>query len=417
MVKADRLRFSLTLSICAILAILTACGSKQVKRGMPMFPPVAVRAVTAVSSNVPLVVSSIGNVEALTSVDVKSQVAGQILSVHFAQGQEVQQGQLLFDIDPETYNRQLAEQDAELARDVALEAQSKANVEKDVAILKSAKGQADRAVALARDGIFSKEQTEQLVATSESDQAALDADRAAVTSAAASVVADNAKIAQTRLQLGYTKIVAPITGRAGAINLQPGNLVKDNDTNAMVTILEDSPIYVDFSVPEQLLPEVRKYDAMHPLVVTAIANGKSETGRLDFIDNTVDMTTGTIKLKAKFENADRTLWPGQFVDVRAQLNIEPDRVVIPNRTVETGPEGGYVWVMNPANSTVAMRPVHIERTFKENGDELAVVSTGLQPGEMVISEGQMRLVPGAKVHVMPPAPTVSQLGAPETPGA
>jgi multidrug efflux system membrane fusion protein len=384
---------------------------------MPAFPPVAVRAVAAVSSNVPLVVSSIGNVEALTSVDVKSQVAGQILAVHFSQGQEVQKGQLLFDIDPESLNRQLTEQEAELTRDNALEAQSKANVEKDAAMLKSAKGQADRGVALAKEGIFSKEQTEQLVATSESDQAALDADRAAVESSAAAVVADKAKIAQTRLQLSYTKIVAPISGRVGAINLQPGNLVKDNDTNAMCTILEDSPIYVAFSVPEQLLPEVRKYDAVHPLLVTATANGKSVKGRLDFIDNTVDTTTGTIKLKARFDNADRMLWPGQFVDVNAQLNVERNRIVIPNRTVETGPQGGYVWVMNPSDSTVAMRPVHVERTFKENGDEVAVVSTGLQPGEMVISEGQMRLMPGAKVQVLPASPPVTDATVPGVPGA
>jgi multidrug efflux system membrane fusion protein len=337
--------------------------------------------------------------------------------VHFSQGQEVQKGQLLFDIDPETLNRQLTEQDAELARDSALEAQSKANVEKDAAMLKSAKAQAERGVSLAKDGIFSKEQTEQLVATSESDQAALDADRAAVESAAAAVVADKAKIAQTRLQLSYTKIAAPISGRVGAINLQPGNLVKDNDTNAMCTILEDSPIYVAFSVPEQVLPEVRKYDAVHPLRVTATANGKSVQGRLDFIDNTVDTTTGTIKLKARFDNPDRMLWPGQFVDVHAQLNVEPNRIVVPNRTVQTGPDGGYVWVMNPADSTVAMRPVHVERTFKENGDEQAIVSTGLQSGEMVISEGQMRLMPGAKVHVLPGNSPVTEAAAPGAPGA
>jgi multidrug efflux system membrane fusion protein len=384
---------------------------------MPAFPPVAVRAVAAVSSNVPLAVSAIGNVQALTSVDVKSLVAGQILAVHFSEGQEVQKGQLLFEIDPESLNRQMTEQEAELARDSALTSQSKANVEKDSAMLKSAKAQADRAVSLAKEGIFSKEQTEGLVATSESDQAALDADRAAVESSEAAVVADKAKIAQTRLQLTYTKIAAPISGRAGAINLQPGNLVKDNDTNAMVTILEDSPIYVAFSVPEQLLPDVRKYDAVHPLLVTAMVNGASVQGKLDFIDNTVDMTTGTIKLKARFDNHDRMLWPGQFVDVRAQLSVEPDRIVVPNRTVQTGPNGGYVWVMNPADSTVAMRPVHVERTFKEKGDELAVVGTGLHPGEMVISEGQMRLMPGAKVHVLPASAPLSDAAAPGAPGA
>ncbi|MGC2657844.1 MAG: efflux RND transporter periplasmic adaptor subunit [Bryobacteraceae bacterium] len=411
------MRLLFTLSSLALFAFLSACSSKKASQGAFALPPVAVRAVAAVSSNVPLTVSAIGNVEALTSVDVKSQVAGQILSVHFSQGQEVQKGQLLFDIDPETLNRQLTEQEAELTRDAALEAQSKATVEKDAAMLKNAKAQSDRGVALAKDGIFSKEQTEQLVATSESDQAALDADRAAVESSAAAVTADKAKIAQTRLQLSYTKITAPITGRAGAIALQPGNLVKDNDTNAMVTLLEDSPIYVAFSVPEQLLPEVRKYDAMHPLLVTASTDGKSVQGRLDFIDNTVDTSTGTIKLKAKFENANRMLWPGQFVDVRAQLSIEPDRIVIPNRTVQTGPEGGYVWVMDPANSTVAMRPIHVERTFKENGEELAVVSTGLRSGEMVISEGQMRLMPGARVHVMPATAASNDAVAPAMPGA
>jgi multidrug efflux system membrane fusion protein len=162
-----------------------------------------------------------------------------------------------------------------------------------------------------------------------------------------------------------------------------------------------SPIYVSFGVPEQLLPEVRKYNAHHPLSVQATPDGEtSVTGSLRFIDNSVDNTTGTIKLKAEFANGDHSLWPGQFVNVQARLNIEHNRIVVPSRTIQTGPQGKYVWVLNSGSDTVAMRPVQVLRNYQPSpSNEQAVIGEGLQAGEMVISEGQMRLAPGMKVKL------------------
>lgn len=368
---------------------------------MMMAQEVPVRAVAAQTQDVPLELNAVGNVEAMDSVDVKSRVAGQVLQVYFQEGQAVKAGQLLFEIDPEPLQRQIAETQADLGKDAALEEQAKANVAKDEAMLTQAKNQAARGLELQKEGIFSKEQTEQLVASDQSARASLDADKAAVASAEATAKSDRARLAQTELQLTYTKITAPISGRAGAIAVKPGNLVKDNDA-ALVTILQISPIEVSFGVPEELLPEVQKYNTERPLQVQAMAGGVTSTGKLVFIDNTVDNTTGTIKLKAEFQNPEHALWPGQFVDVKARLNVERDRVVLPSRTVETGPQGKFVWVMSPDGNSVSIRPVSVERIFKlAKGGEISVISSGVKPGEMVISEGQMRLMPGAKVKVLP----------------
>jgi membrane fusion protein, multidrug efflux system len=378
---------------------------------MMMMQAAPVRTVAAASSDVPLDTNAVGNVEAASTVDVKSRVAGQVLRVDFQEGQDVHQGQLLFEIDPEPLQRQIAEIQADIAKDVALEQQARANVTKDQAILKQSQSAADRGLELSKEGIFSKEQTEQVVATADSSRASLNADQAAVESSEASLKADRARLEQTALQLTYTKIAAPITGRVGAINVKAGNLIKDNDA-ALVTILQISPIYVSFGLPEQLLPDVRKYNAEHPLLVEAKADGeKTVTGKLWFIDNSVDSTTGTIKLKAVFENAGHDLWPGQFVDVRARLNVERNRVTVPSRTVQTGPQGKYVWVMNPADGTVSMRPVQVLRNYSppSQGEE-AVIGDGLRAGEMVVTEGQMRLAPGVKVRVLNSTQTRPQMG-------
>jgi multidrug efflux system membrane fusion protein len=194
-----------------------------------------------------------------------------------------------------------------------------------------------------------------------------------------------------------------------------GNLVKENDT-ALVTLLQLTPIYVSFGVPEQLLPDVRKYNAQSPLKVNAMLGPETaRTGTLRFIDNTVDTATGTIRLKAEFANSEHSLWPGQFVDVQAQLNLERGRVLIPSRAVQTGPQGKYVWVLNPGTSTVAMRPVNVLRNYQApKSIERAVIGSGVQAGEMVISEGQMRLAPGAKVQLDKSA---TQLGASQPAGS
>jgi multidrug efflux system membrane fusion protein len=389
--------------VSASLLSLAGCASKQQQNGMNamMMAPASVRAVPVTQSDVPLNISAVGNVESMAMVDIKSRVAGQVLRVYFQEGQNVAKGDLLFEIDPEVIRRQLAEIQANLTKDQALEDQARANVAKDEAQIKQTRAAADRGLELAKEGIFSKEQTEQVVATNDSAQASLAADRAAIESATAASNADRARLAETQLQLAYTKIYAPISGRAGAISVKAGNLIKDNDA-VMVTLLQMSPIYVSFGVPEQLLPEIRKRNAESPLAVTASAQGgKPETGLLRFIDNSVDATTGTIKLKAEFENADRALWPGEFATVQTRLSLERDRLVVPSRVIQTGPQGKYVWVLNPVDATVTMRPVEVARIYKGEGTpEESVIGSGLKAGEQVISEGQMRLMPGAKVNLL-----------------
>jgi multidrug efflux system membrane fusion protein len=418
--KAKLLVVSSGIVACALL--LASCEKKAHTNAsaammMMMMQAVPVRAVAAVTANVPLNVSAVGNVEAIRSVDVKSRIAGQILRVDFEGGENVKQGQLLFEIDPEPTLAQIAQIKADLAKDDALEQQARANAAKDQAMLTQAQASTDRATSLAKDGVFSKEQLEQAVATSDAALASLNADKAAIESAVASRKGDRARLAAQELQLGYTKITAPIAGRAGAINVRAGNLIKDNDA-ALVSILQISPIYVTFGVPEQLLPEVQTHNAEQRLIVTASGDGeKPASGKLVFIDNTVDATTGTIKLKAQFDNPGRTLWPGEFVNTEMQLQVQQNRVVIPSGTVENGPQGKYVWVMDPAKGTVSIRPVQIARDYRTEAGEQAVVGSGLHPGEMVISEGQMRLAPGSKVRLLKPATQMSETGQPATPGA
>ncbi|MEO8127907.1 MAG: efflux RND transporter periplasmic adaptor subunit, partial [Bryobacteraceae bacterium] len=379
-------------SAAVIFVILLCCacsrGGDNSKAAAAAGPPaVAVRAVAAAQSDVPLDVSGIGTVEAISSVDVKARVTGPVLRVNFQEGQDVTKGSLLFELDPEPIQRMVAELEANLARDVANEKQARANIAKDEATLKNARAVADRGTQLAKAGIFSREQTEQVVTAADSAKASIDADRAALESAQAAMKADQAKLAQTRLQLSYTKIMAPISGRTGAIAVKAGSLAKENDTT-LVTVLQTTPIYVSFSLPESLLAEVRKYNAERPLEVTATtADGVTSTGTLKFIDNTVDSTTGTIRLKASFDNPARKLWPGQFVNVRVQLGIERGRIVVPARTVQSGPRGKYVWVKKD-DSSVEMREVQVVRNYtSREGAEQAVIGSGLKENEMVISEG------------------------------
>lgn len=381
-------------AVAGAILSLSACSSGP--KAQAYNPgPVDVRAVAASSANVPFDISAIGNVEALATVEVKPRVTGQVQRVNFREGQNVRAGQVLFELDQQPFIQSIHENEANLARDTALAAQARANVLKDEAQLKSAQAQADRAVALQKEGINSREATETVVATSSALQATLAADKAAVTSAEASLQADRARIDDAKLQLGYTVIAAPISGRAGAVAIQAGNIVTAN-TTTLVTILQVQPLYVTFSVPEQQLPEIRRYDATHPLVVTASpGTGPAEEGKLRFIDNAVDTTTGTIKLKALFENSKLRFWPGQFVNVKAQLALEPNRVVVPTQTVQTGPDGKYVWVVS-SESSVSMRPVNVLREWGTD----SVIAEGLKAGEVVISEGQIRLTPGAKVHLL-----------------
>lgn len=386
------------LLISLSLALLAGCKSATTLPGPP--PPTAIRVVNARSMDVPLELSAIGTVEPESTVEVKSRVAGQVRSIHFQEGQDVSRGQLLFTIDPDPLNAQIAELDANIARDSALARQARATVLKDESQLKTARSQAGRSAQFSREGIISKEQTETASTTADTSAGVLAADQAAVESADAAMKADTARLAATRLQLSYTRINAPISGRAGAVLVRPGNLVKENDVS-LVTILQIAPVFVTFSVPEQFLNEIRRYQSGHALAVDAKgSSGTHSAGSLRFLDNSVDPTTGTIKLKAEFPNRQRQLWPGSFATVQATLKNEANRIVVLSKTIQTGPAGKYVWILD-AKNTAAMRPVTVERPYlAPDGLEYSVISAGLTEGERVVSEGQMRLAPGGAVRIL-----------------
>ena len=400
--KTSALR--LVLTACAALGLI-ACSHGGVKADAKSSPPaVAVRLVSAAVADSPLEIAAIGNVEAITSVDVKARITAPVTRVYFAEGQEVKKDEPLFDLDAETWNRQIAEIEATIAKDVATEKQSEANIAKDQVTFKNAQLVANRSKQLKGEGILSQEQTDQAVTTAEAANASLDADRATLESAKAAEKADRARLDQTRLLVSYTHVRAPIAGRAGAISAKEGTLAKENDTT-LVTLLQTSPIYVSFSIPEDVLPEVRKYQATGSLPVTAIApDNRESTGALSFIDNTVDTSTGTIRLKSTFENAGRVLWPGQFVNVRARLSTERNRILIPSQAVQTGPDGKYVWIVSP-DSSASMRKVRVLRNYAPPGQtEQAVIGEGIRPGEKVVLEGQLRLSPGAHVRALAAEP-------------
>ncbi len=388
----------LTVALFATLACSSCSRNEPTAAASSTPTAVSVRAIPAVLSDVPREISAIGNVEAISTVEVKPRITAPILRVRFSEGEDVRQGQLLFELDAEPYRQQISELEANIAKDLASEKQAEANIAKDLAALKNAQAIANRGKKLSDEGIFSREQTDQVISNAESANASLEADRAAAESAKATERADRSKLAQLHLQLSYTEVHAPIAGRAGAIPVKQGSLAKENDTT-LVTILQVAPIYVSFSVPEDLLPEIRKYNAGHPLTITSTsADGKISTGSLQFIDSAVDTTTGTIKLKAAFTNGQRTLWPGQFVNVHARLSVEQNRILIPSRTVQTGPQGKYVWIIHPTEGTASIRNVQVLRSYTVNGTEQSVIGSGLQPGEKVVSEGQLRLTPGARVQ-------------------
>jgi membrane fusion protein, multidrug efflux system len=396
----------LTVLICLPL---TSCTRVAAKTNTTATEAIPVRAVRAVSEDVPLEIAAIGNVEAIDSVDVKSRVAGQINRVVFAEGQSVSKGQLLFSIDREALERQTLEEQANLERDAAMEQQARAVVARDAAAEKQSKSEADVARQLGTLGVLSGQRVSQLITTSDTSRAALHADQAAVEAAAGSTKADRARLAQTQLQLRFTDVVAPISGRAGAVMVKAGNMVRDNDTT-LVTLRQLAPIYITFGIPEQSLAEVRRLNAAGQLTVdastdatnasgTGNATGPVRDGHLVFIDNTVDATTGTIRLKAVFPNTNNALWPGEFVNVRLRLGMETGRTVVPESSVQNSVDGKYVWLVQSGAASTA--PVTVLRTYRPPiGPEQAIIGSGIKSGDMVVTEGQLRLTAGVTVALL-----------------
>jgi multidrug efflux system membrane fusion protein len=338
-------------------------------------------AATVVSRDMPVQVHAIGAVEAYSTVAVKTQITGELTGVYFREGQEVKKGDLLFTLDKRPFEADLKKQESNLARD-------KAQAE-------LAHTQLKRYAALMKVGVIAKEQYDQYSSNADAMDAAVEADKAAV---------ENAKV-----QLVYCSIYSPINGKVGSILIHQGNMIKANDV-PLVNINQIEPIRVAFTVPEQYLGEIKRFSAAGKLPVQASiqTDPKPAVGTLSFIDNTVDQTTGTIKLKGEFLNRDRRLWPGQFVDVNLTLNRQPNAIVVPAAAVNTGQQGQYIFVIKP-DMTVEARPVKVNRTA---GGQ-AVIDSGVASGERVVTDGQVRLVPGAKVQIKEAIAPQSPAGGPE----
>jgi membrane fusion protein, multidrug efflux system len=318
---------------------------------------------------VPIQLRAVGNSEAVSTVSVKSQVTGVVMHAHFTEGQNVKKGQLLFTIDPRPLEAAVKQAEANLARDTAQ--------------LQNAREQARRYAELVKKQYVSQEQYDQIRTNADALESVVAADRAAV---------ENAKV-----QLSYCYIYSPIDGQVGSLLVSEGNLVRVNDGAPLVVINQISPIYVTFSVPEQYLSDLARHMAAEKLKVAAgfpSDEGRPEQGTLVFVDNAVDRTTGTIKLKAEFSNVQRRMLPGQFINVALTLATESNAVVIPSEAVQVGQEGQHVFVVKP-DKTVEMRPVTVGQTTEGE----AIITSGLAGGEQIVREGQFLLGPGSRIEI------------------
>lgn len=361
--------FMSAIFLSGMIVLGGGCSSRDsVQAAKPHQAGSPVKVARVESRTMPVTLQAIGNVEAISSVTIKPQISGQLMKVHFQEGDFVKKGQLLFTIDRAPFEAALRQAEATLA--------------KDQAQALNAKLDAQRYEGLGREGVVSRQQ--------------VDAAQATFNALEASVAADKAAVETAKINLEYTSIYAPINGRTGSVGAKEGNMVKANDVPILVTINQIEPIYVSFSVPEQQLADVKKFNGTRTLRVAAApqGSGRQFEGKLTFIDNAVDLTTGTIKLKATFGNQERALWPGQFADVTLTLTTQPNALVIPSAALQTGQNGTYVYVVNP-DSTAQQQPVKVGWTV---GDT-TVIASGLLPGQQVVTDGQLRLTPGAKVEV------------------
>jgi len=356
-------------SIALACAGSLACAGKDGRTGAAP-ETVPVEAATAARQDVPLEVQAIGHVEPYSTVAVKARVGGEVVRVGFHEGQDVRKGDLLFQIDPRPYQAALA--------------QAQAQLERDRAVAQNAQDDSRRYADLVAKDYVTREQ--------------YDATRSGAAAALATVKADDAAVDNARLNLSYCAVGAPISGRAGAVLVYAGNMVKGNDDNPMVVLNQIQPVYVSFSVPESSLGAIRQHARPgQKLAVYAAPSSQptsGQTGELTFLNNTVDPTTGTILLKATFPNRSETLWPGEYVDVSLRLTMERGVVVIPTQAVQTGQTGQYVYVIHK-DQTVESRPIAVARTQ----GTLAVVARGLDAGEEVVTDGQLRLRAGSRVQI------------------
>ncbi|MGH9646243.1 MAG: efflux RND transporter periplasmic adaptor subunit [Bryobacteraceae bacterium] len=405
--KSTCLKPSKLLGVLVAAILLSACSSaptdagddgkgKGKGKGKNGGGTVPVEVAQVTLKNVPVDISVVGNVEAYSVVTVRAQTGGMLTKVNFEEGDYVKKNDVLFLIDRKPLEGQMKSAMANLQKSTALELQAEANLNRDTANAKYAREQTERYMKLVEAGIFAKEQGEQLKSNADALAQLLNADQAAINSAKAQMESDQSAINNLNIQLGYTNVNAPMDGRTGNVQQKAGNIITASTTDLAV-INQVEPIYVTFSVPEARLADVKRYSDNNKLSVTARAqdgSGEIETGELTFIDNSVDTSTGTIKLKGTFQNKAHKLWPGQFVNVGLRLTMRNNAVVVPNQAVQTGQDGTYVYVVG-GDRTVTVVPV----TTGPRIDQDMVIDQGLKGGETVVTEGQLRLQPGSKVQV------------------
>jgi multidrug efflux system membrane fusion protein len=379
MTKSTRRMFSFGAAAMAALGLalgayfITDGRAKERKAGKKEARGVPVSVVAVAQQTVPFRLRSIGNVEAFSTVSLKARVDGQIVAVNFREGQPVRKGEVLFRIDARPYEAALR--------------QAEANALRDAAARDQARSQERRYQELLEKNFVSKEAYAQIRTNAETAEATARASQAALENA--------------RLNVEYCTISSPLDGYVGKVLLQAGNLVRANDANPLVVINQVRPIYVAFSEPEQALDEIRRRMADTTLAVSVAGKDRPDAqevaqGRLVFVDNAVDQSTGTIRLRAQFENAKLELWPGQFVNVTVDLYEQKDALVVPSLAIQTGPQGEFVYIVKP-DSTVEMRKVAVARIE----GEFSVVGQGLAKGERVVTRGQLGLAPGMKAAVLP----------------
>lgn len=362
--------------LCGALAAAACSGGEAVSST----PPAGGRAgaanaaapvttATVAEKAVPLEIGVIGTVEAFSTVSVRAQLTGELTSVTFKEGDDVKKGQVLFTLDRRPLESALL--------------QARANLQRDTAQAANARAQAQRYQDLAARGIATNEQ--------------VDTTRTAALALEATLGADRASVENASVQLQYATIAAPISGRTGVLMVHEGNLVRANDTTPLVVINQVAPINVSFGIPEARLPELKQYMAQGTVPVQARAPNDpaaASLGHITFVDNAVDPTTGTIRVKGTFPNDSRHLWPGQFVNVAVTLTTDLHAIVVPTTAVQTGQQGQYVFVVK-ADQTVELRPVTVTRA----ADSETIIKRGLAAGETIVTDGQLRLNPGSRVSI------------------
>ena len=386
--------FSRSLAAALLISPVWSCTANTAAPPSSNGIPVVVAKVS--QKLMPVEVTSVGNVEPISTVAIKAQISGELLEVHFNEGDFVRKGQLLFTIDSRIPRGQVATMQANIEKDEAQLKQAEANLAREIAQLEYARAESKRYATLQESGVIATSSSEQVRAQANALEESVRADRAAIDNVRAILVVDQHALGGARLQLSYCTIYSPIDGRTGAVMLKPGNLIKPVDV-PIVIVNQTNPIYVNFTVPQQYWPDIRKNmkeGVLHAAATVPQDPAHPKQGHVIFVDNAVDATTGTLHMKASFENSENQFLPGMFVNVVLRLSEQPNAKVVPTQALTEGQNGTFVYVVKSDN-TVELRPVVSSRTHEGN----AAIDSGLELDEIVVIDGQARLTSKSKVQI------------------